>query len=71
MGIRERKIERKFGFLLKIVKLIVFKNLEGEMNIYIKVIKCIENYFVVCGFFIEKYGFVLVRLEEIGFVYSK
>lgn len=71
MGTRERKIERKSGFPSKIAKLTVFKNLEGEMNIYIKATKCTENYFVVCGFFTEKHGFVLARLEEIGFVYSK
>lgn len=62
---------RKTRVSSKTDKLTVFKNLEGEMDIYIKVIKCKENYLEGCGFFMDKYGYVLAKLEETGFTYSK
>lgn len=70
MATRE-KYWRKTGVSSKIDELTVFKNLEGEMNIYIKVTECKENYLEGCGFFMDKYGYVLAKLEEMGFMYSK
>ncbi|XP_023596351.1 probable polyketide synthase 1 [Trichechus manatus latirostris] len=71
MATRDKKIGGKTGFPSKIGKLTVLKTFEVEMNIYVKVIKYTEDYFEVCGFFIDKYGSILARLEEIGFTYSK
>lgn len=68
---KDVELRRKASFPSKIGKLTVFKDLEGEMNIYVKKTKSTENSFEVCGFFTDTFGFILAKLEEITFKSSE
>ncbi|XP_056656051.1 mycocerosic acid synthase-like [Monodelphis domestica] len=59
--------EGKPGFPTALGSLAVFRPLEEEMQIYIKITKSTENYVEVCGCFTDKHGQVLAELKNVGF----